>query len=143
MPLSKEALALLESIPRFAGTDLIFPGKNIAKPLTPDVLEKVVRTCSILEAPNHDDPDKPRGHAVPHGFRSTFTDWARERTHHDEKLALVAIAHRVLNDSDGAYMRGDLFEKRRALMQDWSSFVTSDPAQGTTGNVVSFPSRAA
>ncbi len=136
-------LALLESLPRFAGTDLIFPGQTVTKPMVAETLEKVVRTCGILEAPNRDDPDKPRGHAVPHGFRSTFGDWCRERTHHDVNLALVAISRRVLNDSDGAYMRGDLFEKRLALMQDWADFVTGTHKHGTADNVIQLPIRVA
>lgn len=140
VPLSTQALALLESLPRFAGTELLFPGHAVTKPMAAETLQKLLRTCEILEAPIQGKPDSQRGHAVPHGFRSTFTDWARERTHYDENLALVAIAHRVLNDSDGAYMRGDLFEKRRALMQDWADFVT---VTKSTDNVIQLPQRAA
>lgn len=143
VPLSTQAMALLESLPRFAGTELLFPGQTVTKSMASETLQKLLRTCGILEAPIQGEPDGQRGHAVPHGFRSTFTDWARERTNYDEKLALVAIAHRVLNDSDGAYMRGDLFEKRRALMQDWANFVTGAQEHGTADNVIQLPVRAA
>lgn len=142
VPLSREALELLERLPRFAGTDLLFPGVTVSKPLVAETLGKLLKECGILEAPDPHDPAKQRRHAVPHGFRSTFADWARERTHHDANLALVAIAHRVLNDSDGAYMRGDLFEKRRALMDGWAAFVTGAQEQAS-GNVIQLPVRAA
>jgi integrase len=56
-----------------------------------------------------------------HGFRSTFRDWCAEATNYPRELAEQALAH-TLTDIERAYRRGDLFAKRRRLMQDWASF---------------------
>ena len=58
-----------------------------------------------------------------HGFRSSFRDWASERTNYPREVCEMALAHAVENKVEAAYRRGDLFEKRRALMLDWSAFV--------------------
>jgi len=61
-----------------------------------------------------------------HGFRSTFRDWAEERTAYPHEVKEAALAHAVRNRTEAAYRRTDLFEKRRALMQDWAQFVLGD-----------------
>ena len=61
--------------------------------------------------------------AVPHGLRSTFRDWAAERTHFPGDMAEVALAHKVGNAVEAAYRRGDMVEKRRALMTAWADFL--------------------
>jgi integrase len=60
--------------------------------------------------------------AVPHGFRSTFRDWAGERTSYPREVAEQALAHVLQNKTEAAYRRGDALEKRRAMMEDWSRF---------------------
>ena len=57
--------------------------------------------------------------AVPHGFRSSFRDWAAERTNHPREVIEAALAHTVRNQTEAAYARSDLFERRRHLMNDW------------------------
>ena len=57
-----------------------------------------------------------------HGFRSTFRDWAAEKTHHPRDVAEMALAHTISDKVEAAYRRGDLFEKRRALMDDWAKY---------------------
>lgn len=64
--------------------------------------------------------------AVPHGFRSTFRDWAAERTEHANELAEMALAHTVSNKVEAAYRRGDMFDRRIALMDDWAAFCATD-----------------
>jgi integrase len=64
-----------------------------------------------------------------HGFRSTFRDWAGEATAHPREVVEAALAHRLKDKAEAAYARGDLFTKRRALMQDWSEFLAR-PAAG-------------
>ena len=59
---------------------------------------------------------------VPHGFRSTFKDWATETTSHPREAVEFALAHSVGDAVERAYLRGDLFEKRRALMEDWAAY---------------------
>ncbi|MNR56651.1 hypothetical protein D3C85_1772640 [compost metagenome] len=55
-----------------------------------------------------------------HGFRSTFRDWGAERTHYPREVCEMALAHSVAEGTEAAYWRGDIFEKRRALMSDWA-----------------------
>ena len=61
--------------------------------------------------------------AVPHGFRSTFRDWAAEETNHPREVVEAALAHVVHNKVEAAYARSDLFERRRRLMDDWAVYV--------------------
>jgi integrase len=65
--------------------------------------------------------------AVPHGFRSTFRDWAGEYTNHPREVAEQALAHTIDNKVEAAYRRGDALEKRRLLMKDWADFIAPDP----------------
>ena len=68
--------------------------------------------------------------AVPHGFRSTFRDWASERTSYAGELAEKALAHTVRNKTEAAYRRGDLLAKRAQMMSDWANFIDTPPASG-------------
>ena len=67
--------------------------------------------------------------AVPHGFRSTFRDWAAEETNHPREVVEAALAYVVQNKVEAVYARSDLFERRRRLMDDWSAYVA-----GSAGN---------
>jgi integrase len=60
--------------------------------------------------------------AVPHGFRSTFRDWASERTNYPRDVAEMALAHTIGDKVEAAYRRGDLFTKRTKMMSDWAKF---------------------
>ena len=61
--------------------------------------------------------------AVPHGFRSSFRDWAGEVSSYPGDVIEMALAHSIKNKVEAAYRRGDLFEKRRSLMTDWADFL--------------------
>ncbi|ABM36287.1 tyrosine-type recombinase/integrase [Polaromonas naphthalenivorans] len=122
IPLSAPVITLLAGLPRFEGTDLIFPGRDIEKPLSDMSLTLVMRRMKLT--------------AVPHGFRSTFTDWTAERTAYPAEVREMALAHAIGNDTEAAYRRGDLFDKRRQLMSEWAAFVNTAPAIGD--NVVRF-----
>ena len=67
--------------------------------------------------------------AVPHGFRSSFRDWASERTDHPREVVEAALAHTVRNQTEAAYARSDLFERRRRLMDDWTRYLAETPGQ--------------
>jgi len=108
VPLSPAALALLDALPRTAGTDLVFPAPRGGM-LSDMTLTAVLRRMDVP--------------AVPHGFRSTFRDWAGERTRHPREVIEHAMAHRVGDAAEQAYARGDLFDKRRVLMADWAKFL--------------------
>ncbi len=107
VPLSDAAVALLESLPREKGIDYVFPAPRGGQ-LSDMTLTAVLRR---LEVP-----------AVPHGFRSTFRDWAAERTNYPREAAEMALAHTIGDKVEAAYRRGDLFEKRRLMMADWATF---------------------
>ena len=62
--------------------------------------------------------------AVPHGFRSSFRDWAAEETNHPREVIEAALAHVVQNKVEAAYRRTDLFERRRILMDDWAAYLS-------------------
>jgi integrase len=63
-----------------------------------------------------------------HGFRSGFRDWAAERTGYANEVAEMALAHSIGDKVERAYRRGDLFDKRRRLMDDWAAYCASDGA---------------
>jgi integrase len=70
-----------------------------------------------------------------HGFRSTFRDWAAERTGTPNHVVEMALAHAIGSKVEASYRRGDLFEKRRALMDAWADYGASPPAKAA-GKVV-------
>jgi integrase len=77
--------------------------------------------------------------AVPHGLRSSFSDWAHETTSHSHHTIELALAHRVGSDTEMAYRRGDQFKKRIRLAEDWARYCMSPPdtASDDISNVVS------
>lgn len=110
VPLSAQALALLEGLPRFAGSDLLFPSPRGGQ------LADMAMTALM----------RRRGLAyVPHGFRSTFRDWAGDHTEYPREIVESALAHAVGNRVEAAYRRKDALERRRPLMQDWGNFLDS------------------
>ena len=115
MPLSDRALELLDSLPRFEGSDFVFPGAK-DKPLSDMTLTAALRRMKV--------------DATAHGFRSTFRDWCAERTSTPSEVAEMALAHAVGDATEAAYRRGDLFEKRRELMQMWAKFIDTAPLKG-------------
>ena len=68
-------------------------------------------------------PGRPRTRLSGHGFRSSFRDWAAEKTNHPREVIEAALAHVVPNKVEAAYARSDLFERRRLLMDDWAEYV--------------------
>lgn len=121
VPLSKDALAVLEKIAPPTRRGLIFPG--LKGPLTDMALAMVLRKLDV--------PD-----ATPHGFRSSFRDWAGDCTTYPRELIEEALAHQVGNAVERAYRRGTALEKRRALMAAWADFCA-----GRSGQVIPFASR--
>ena len=73
--------------------------------------------------------ERLRAPAVPHGFRSSFRDWAAEETEHRREVIEAALAHVVGNKVEAAYARSDLFERRRRLMDDWAQYVAGTVPQ--------------
>ena len=70
---------------------------------------------------------------MPHGFRSSFRDWAAEKTDHPREVIEAALAHVVQNKVEAAYARSDLFERRRRLMDDWAAYLAAKVEPGSLG----------
>src|SRR5262249_49476796 len=85
------------------------PGQRPGKPLSNMAFLMLLRRMKLVEV-------------TAHGFRSTFRDWVSEATNFPSELAERALAHTVADKTEAAYARGDLFEKRRALMRDWAQW---------------------
>ena len=115
VPLSDRAAAILkEAGPRADG--LVFPSIN-GRALSDNTLSKLLRENEIP--------------AVPHGFRSSFRDWAAERTNTPHHVMEQALAHTIPNHAERAYARSDLFAKRRRLMDAWSAYLSKQTASVT------------
>jgi integrase len=112
VPLSKPAVAILEGIRSNRRNDLVFPGNRPKRPLSNMALTMLLRRSG------HQD-------ITVHGFRSTFRDWAAECTAFPREVAEMALAHTVSDSVEAAYRRGDLFEKRRGLMEAWGELSDS------------------
>lgn len=110
VPLSDAAVKLLENLPELEDSDLVFPGTK-GKPLSDMSLTAVMRRMEFT--------------AVPHGFRSTFRDWAGDRTSFPRELAEAALAHTLESKVEAAYRRGDAMERRREMMQEWANYCSS------------------
>jgi integrase len=110
VPLPAAAVELLRS--RVAGNpplagELIFPGAGRTRPLSDTALTRLLPPETTL-----------------HGFRSSFRTWAAEATGHPREVIETALAHNVGDAVEQAYLRGDMFERRRRLMTDWAAFCT-------------------
>ena len=116
VPLADAVLSLLESLPRVEGNPYLFPGMKAGRPLSNMAMLMGLRRMK-------------RDDLTMHGFRSTFRDWAGECTAHPRDVCEQALAHSLGNDVEAAYRRGDLLEKRRALMDDWAAYAMTKPAE--------------
>ena len=112
VPLCRRTAEILDAARSLGdGGPLVFPsrgGKPFAKTTLPMLLQQL------------------RIGAVAHGFRSSFRDWAAEETDHPREVVEAALAHVVRNQTEAAYARSDLFERRRRLMDDWSAYLAGD-----------------
>jgi integrase len=107
VPLSDAAVKLLTGLPRMANNPLVFPAPR-GGALSDMTLTAVLRRMEV--------------DAVPHGFRSTFKDWASERTAYPGEMSEMALAHAIGDKVEAAYRRGDMLERRRKMMNDWAEF---------------------
>ena len=107
IPLSDSAINLLATLPRFPGNQLVFPAAKGG--VMSDVT--MLAVLKRMQTP-----------AVVHGFRSTFRDWAAERTHYPREVCEHALAHQLKDKAEAAYQRSDMLEKRAGLMQNWAAF---------------------
>jgi integrase len=109
VPLSKGAIAVVAQMKELRESDFVFPGGKKGKPLSNMAMLAVLKRMG-------------RNDLTAHGFRSTFRDWAAERTNFPREVVEMALAHTIENKVEAAYRRGDLFQKRRQLMDAWARF---------------------
>lgn len=116
VPLSGATIAILKQMKKARLSDYVFPGLKKGRHLSNMSLLAVLKRMG-------------RSDLTVHGFRSTFRDWAGEATHYPREVAEMALAHAVGTAVEQAYQRGDLFEKRRGLMEDWAGCCYCDAKQ--------------
>lgn len=123
VPLSTRALDLLHQAHahRRVGDDWIFPGTKPSQPLSDMTLLKAGRRLTTATITTH-------------GFRSSFRDWSAERTNIPRDVCEAALAHTLKDKTEAAYKRTDLFDKRRALMDLWATFVATPPVDSNANH---------
>ena len=126
VPLCGRALEILEAAQALGeGAGPLVFTQGGGRPLHDSQLRRLLRELGIA--------------SVPHGFRSTFRDWAGEETDHPWEVIEAALAHVVRNRVEAAYARSDLFERRRILMDDWARYLAQ--GRGRIPNPVSKETR--
>jgi integrase len=114
VPLSPRCLEIAEAM-RKKGTDgFVFPGPKLKEPLSTMAMAMLLRRMKVK--------------VTVHGFRSSFRDWASETTGFPHEVCEMSLAHTIANKAEAAYRRGDLFEKRRKLMEAWAGYCATPKA---------------
>ena len=119
VPLSEHAIALLRELPTEEGNPHVFIGPSLGAGLSNMAMTSVLRRMG-------------HGDITVHGMRSTFRDWAAERTNYPNHVVEMALAHVVGDKVEAAYRRGDLLAKRKQLAEAWARYCTSPPVAGAT-----------
>jgi integrase len=117
VPLSPRAVAIIREIEKTHKGDYVFPGGKEGKPLSNMAMLELLKRME-------------RGDLTVHGFRSTFRDWASERTNYKREVCEMALAHTVSDQVEASYRRGDLFDKRRKLMLEWARHCENTKSPG-------------
>ena len=117
IPLSDRAIEILHGLPCEEGNDYLFIGAEAGKGIGDRALLNVLQR------------DLGRKDITTHGFRSSFSSWAREATHTPRDVVEMALAHAIKDKTEAAYFRTDLYMKRVKLMTDWSAYCASTPAE--------------
>jgi integrase len=120
VPLSDRAVGILRGLNQARMSDFVFPGFKRGFPLSSMALEAVLRRAKV--------------DVTTHGFRSSFRDWAGDKTPCARDVVEAALAHAIENKTEAAYRRSDALEKRRKLMATWAAYCNS-PAKEVQGNV--------
>ena len=124
VPLPEKAVTLLRGMQDTAVSEFVFPGAQSNRPLSNMAFLQLIKRMG-------------RAGLTAHGFRSTFRDWIAERTIHPSEVAEMALAHAVSDKVEAAYRRGDLFNKRRKMMDAWADYCGT-VHEGSEENVVLF-----
>lgn len=127
VPLTAPALSLLRKMAAIRTGEFMFPSQSPRRPSSNMIMAMTLRRMKVA--------------ATPHGFRSTFRTWAAEKAHAAHEVAEAALAHVEGNKTVAAYQRGDLFERRRRLMDAWAIYCETG-ADVRADNVVTLVDRA-
>lgn len=109
IPLTESMIRLLRPLSEAQASNYVFPGQKPGKPLSNISFKQLLKRMGVTGT-------------TPHGFRSSFRDWAGDKTSFAREIAEAALAHRVGDSAELAYRRGDALEKRRHLMNAWSDY---------------------
>jgi integrase len=139
VPLNEPALTILREMmsvgPKSISGKYVFPGAKPGRPLSNMAMLELIRRMNaergVVGLPKWTDPKQGSREVVPHGFRSTFREWAAERTSFPREVAEAALAHIDGDETERAYQRGDLFDKRRRLMTAWADYCLRPQASDT------------
>jgi integrase len=119
VPLTPRAVEIVrERLKGNPDAEYVFPNSRSGKALSDMALSAVLRRMNVKDA-------------VVHGFRSSFRDWAAEQTKYPRELAEFALAHRLADKVEAAYLRSDMFEKRRKLMREWQRYIDTPRTAAT------------
>jgi integrase len=110
--LSDEAIAVLKMAVSYRLDDWVFPGRRRGRPIALTTLTRALRAAG-------------GGASTVHGWRSAFKDWASERTTFSKEVSEMALAHTIGDKVEAAYRRGELMQKRAAMMAAWANFLTA------------------
>ena len=124
VPLSLRCLETVEAMRKKGTHGFVFPGPKLKEPLSTMAMAMLLR--------------RMKAEITVHGFRSSFRDWASETTGFPHEVCEMALAHTIVNKAEAAYRRGDLFEKRRKLMEAWAGYCATPKA----AKVVQFHKRS-
>src|SRR5262249_11685384 len=105
---SDAAVTLIEQMAAIRQNDFVFAGQRPNSSINVTALRRIL--------------DLMGRSVTTHGFRSSFAQWAAERTNYPHEVRELALAHQISSAVERAYQRSDLFERRRRLMQDWADF---------------------
>ncbi len=122
VPLSPRAVEIIREMAKAHKGEFVFPGGKKGKPLSNMAMLELLKRME-------------RGDLTVHGFRSTFRDWASERTSYPREVCEMALAHTVSDQVEAAYRRGDLFEKRGRLMAEWAKFCATPNAGAKVASI--------
>lgn len=129
VPLSKRAIEILKSLPGGKPTEFIFASPVAGRDggaMSTDSLRKTISDINETRIKNQlepfVDPKQDGKQIVPHGFRSSFRDWAAEATDYPRDAVEMALAHTVGNKVEAAYRRGTMIERRHSIMDDWAAW---------------------
>ena len=127
VPLCDAAAALVERMRLLRQDDFVFPSERIGRPLSNMAM------LALLARMGRED-------LTSYGFRATFRTWAADRTAFPREVVEAALAHVVGSKVEAAYQRGDLFEKRRRLMDDWTTYCLT-PSAALSGDIIALGER--